>query len=465
MRANSLRCCNEMGTVFRTPMWISALAIAVCACATNSETPPSPWGMDDDVDGGGGDYPRDDPDTQISDDTEIVDTDSDDGATDTDEEDDGNETADTDTEADESTDSGDTDTESPPGVTLSFLVMGDLHGGRDISTQKKVAAAMDDVAAQYAPVLAISAGDITDHGLKGDAASFFETYYVDVYRNLPNLDQVPFYGVLGNHDYCGPVDALMDYTENGWRLDDHVWKHELTVGDIDIAFVHVDTSVLAYYYRMEDWLVSSCPAMQTQFDTKYDDFGFEPQLIIDRARALLDEVSDYEYLFVVGHHPIGGGPCGAEGELGKLRNLVGDFHVTAYFSGHVHVMDFGRDSSTLFVTTGTSGTRGGSGCLEKDGWKNGLWQAAETGFVLATIADDTLKIRFINESGDILIVESTESRAATDDAADLPECADQAPDNRFTCEEQNQFGKCGENWMVGFCCATCFNCSNECLGL
>ena len=41
-------------------------------------------------------------------------------------------------------------------------------------------------------------------------------------------------------------------------------------------------------------------------------------------------------------------------------------------------------------------------------------------------------------------------------------CVDVPPDSRFTCAQQQHWGKCGEPWMRGFCCKSCHGCRDEC---
>ena len=38
-------------------------------------------------------------------------------------------------------------------------------------------------------------------------------------------------------------------------------------------------------------------------------------------------------------------------------------------------------------------------------------------------------------------------------------CSDNPPDSSYTCGQQAGWGKCGETWMVGYCCKSCFNCN------
>jgi len=40
-------------------------------------------------------------------------------------------------------------------------------------------------------------------------------------------------------------------------------------------------------------------------------------------------------------------------------------------------------------------------------------------------------------------------------------CADVPPDSSATCAQQQGWGKCGKDWMKGYCCQTCFGCSGS----
>lgn len=41
---------------------------------------------------------------------------------------------------------------------------------------------------------------------------------------------------------------------------------------------------------------------------------------------------------------------------------------------------------------------------------------------------------------------------------DTCSCSDVAPDTKSTCSQQASWGKCGETWMRGHCCKSCFAC-------
>lgn len=54
------------------------------------------------------------------------------------------------------------------------------------------------------------------------------------------------------------------------------------------------------------------------------------------------------------------------------------------------------------------------------------------------------------------------SLAALAGAVVAAKCLDEAPDASFSCQQQKEWGKCSEDWMVGFCCSTCFGCASGC---
>lgn len=41
-------------------------------------------------------------------------------------------------------------------------------------------------------------------------------------------------------------------------------------------------------------------------------------------------------------------------------------------------------------------------------------------------------------------------------------CSDKPPPGGYTCAQQASWGKCGDAWMVGYCCRSCFACSATC---
>jgi len=56
-----------------------------------------------------------------------------------------------------------------------------------------------------------------------------------------------WYGVLGNRDYNNKyLEAYFYMSKHGWKIDDYFWSHKMKIGEETVAFVHIDTSFLAY---------------------------------------------------------------------------------------------------------------------------------------------------------------------------------------------------------------------------
>ena len=65
----------------------------------------------------------------------------------------------------------------------------------------------------------------------------------DIYRSHNSLETLPFYTILGNHDYHGNVSAqiLYSYYDKNWILPSHYFSFDLE----NTRFVALDTQVLA----------------------------------------------------------------------------------------------------------------------------------------------------------------------------------------------------------------------------
>jgi len=84
-------------------------------------------------------------------------------------------------------------------------------------------------------------------GVSGLTDEHWKTHWADIYQNKPHLKNLTWYGLLGNHDYNnhGLLEEFK-YNKYGWRIDDFFWSHSKTVDGETVAFVHIDTSFLAY---------------------------------------------------------------------------------------------------------------------------------------------------------------------------------------------------------------------------
>lgn len=85
------------------------------------------------------------------------------------------------------------------------------------------------------------------NGVFGVEDPSWETHWANVYQKKSYLKNLKWYGTIGNHDY-GNVGLYSEfkYRKYGWVIEDFFWTHTAKVAGMNIAFVHVDTSFLAY---------------------------------------------------------------------------------------------------------------------------------------------------------------------------------------------------------------------------
>lgn len=97
----------------------------------------------------------------------------------------------------------------PPTTTTTFLVVGDF--GRDgFCCQRDVALEMARAASTLNADFAVNVGDaFYEYGLLSPEEEQVRTTFEDVYNVFPSLAKIPFYSVLGNHEYRGSVEAVM----------------------------------------------------------------------------------------------------------------------------------------------------------------------------------------------------------------------------------------------------------------
>jgi len=108
-----------------------------------------------------------------------------------------------------------------------------------------------------------------------------------------------WYGVIGNRDYRnkGLKKEYLVY-KNGWIIDDFFWHHQMSVDkDYRVAFVHIDTSFLAYGKGGEPG--------NKRMKKYFEKYQWTDAEVLKRIEWHLEENKDAHYKIAVGHHPIG----------------------------------------------------------------------------------------------------------------------------------------------------------------
>ncbi|MGE0741945.1 MAG: purple acid phosphatase family protein [Hyphomonadaceae bacterium] len=271
-----------------------------------------------------------------------------------------------------------------PGSDLHFLVIGDW-GDPNARVQRSVAAAMGRVAADMESDFVVSTGDnFYRQGVRSTEDPQWRESFEDIYA-APSL-QIPWYVVLGNHDYEGSPAAEVDYTRTStrWRMPSRYWRQDMTTSDgTAAAFFFIDTTPIVRLVGLRDAIPQA-------------GFGARDQVIwLERELAACTA----PWKFVVGHHPIfsSGAHGPSEGVAAHVRPLLERYGVQAYFNGHDHDLEHLNASGVDYVCSGS-----GSEVRSVHRVAESRFVAAAPGFVACTLRRDALDIAFIDDNDDRL---------------------------------------------------------------
>ncbi len=198
------------------------------------------------------------------------------------------------------------------GPALSVYVVGDTGSGDH--RLRKTADAMAGAAALVPADMVVMLGDKAyPRGIESAHDPQWRTAFTEPFDH-PSL-AVPFFPVLGNHDYSGKPEAQVGWSQDErWNLPAKYHALERTVGESHrVLFVFLDTNDLLFH-------------------------GREARM---RQMAWLEETlarSKADWKLVVGHQPIvSGGVHGTNAKAKKwLLPVLLAGGVDAYLAGHDH---------------------------------------------------------------------------------------------------------------------------------
>ena len=225
--------------------------------------------------------------------------------------------------------------------SLAFCVIGDWgrHGeAPQLAVAKQLGIAATGVKASFI----ISTGDnFYPDGVVSEFDPSLQSSFENVYT--AHSTHVPWYVVLGNHDYKINPDAEVAYSKISarWKMPARYFSVVKTLsGDTakKAAFFFIDSSPFqAGYYKEEDYAANVSKA-----DTAAQKAWLEDAL----------KNSTATWKFVVGHHPL----YSAGGRKGKTQDMENSFKalfekykVDAYICGHEHQLEYDVPADVHFV--------------------------------------------------------------------------------------------------------------------
>ena len=275
---------------------------------------------------------------------------------------------------------------APAADGLKFIIFGDW-GRNGESDQAEVAAQMARFARETPPKLIISVGDnFYEDGVADTRDPQWQTSFERVYAD-PAL-QVPWYVILGNHDYRGSCAAQLAYGQVSprWQMPARYFQqtHQLnarTTAD----FFYLDTSPMLEMYHSDEKMGPQIRAQDVPAQLAW----FKSALAASTA----------QWKIVIGHHPIySGGLHSDTAELIKnILPLLHEHKVQAYFNGHDHDLQHLVEHKLNLFCSGA-----GSQVRMTFDTQYTKFSKAIPGFTTVNLTADTLEVRMIDYQGRVL---------------------------------------------------------------
>ena len=271
---------------------------------------------------------------------------------------------------------------------INLFVANDL-GRNGYYDQKPIAKLMGVMAEEVGPEAIIATGDVHHFdGISSTQDPLWLTNYELIYTH-PEL-MISWFPVLGNHEYRGNTQAVLDYSKvsRRWQMEGRYYTKVFCdeKAGTSLRVVFIDTTPLIDSYRT---------------DSRYPDAGkqdTEAQLSwLDNTLQSAKE----DWVIVVGHHPMYAETKKDIAEQKDIqRHLLPIFkkngNVAMYICGHIHNFQHIRkpsDSVDYVVNTAGSLSRK---VKETDGTQ---FCSPSTGFSVVSVSKQKLQLHMIDKEG------------------------------------------------------------------
>lgn len=303
-------------------------------------------------------------------------------------------------------DAGMPDGGMPPDTSVRFVVMGDTGEGN--TAQREVAVAIRDLCAREGCDFVLLLGDnFYESGVESVTDPQWTTKFEEPYRDI----ELPFYPVLGNHDYGG---NLFGIRQGGLG-------NEFDRGPIEVAYSAHSTrwEMPATHYAMRIGDVGIIALDTNSILWGNIENGDQRAWYAEALR----EVEGARWVILAGHHPyLSNGRHGNAGsyesiEVGgvelpnplpilngaSVRNFFDDLvcgTVDIYFAGHDHNRQMIDEPDALcgahIVVSGAGAKTTG---FESSANRTLFADDTTEGFVYVVVEGDNMTLRFVDSTG------------------------------------------------------------------
>lgn len=276
---------------------------------------------------------------------------------------------------------------------ISLFVANDL-GRNGYYDQKNIAALMGEMAEVIGPEAVLALGDVHHfYGVASTTDPLWMTNYESIYTH-PEL-MIPWLPILGNHEYRGNTQAVLDYSHvsRRWMMEGRYYSKvfsEEEDGKVSVRIIFLDTTPMIERYH---------------HSTTYPDV--DGQNVVTQLEWLdhtLDNATE-DWVVVVGHHPVYA-QTGKDiiEQLDMQRNLLPilDKHrqkVAMYVCGHIHNFQHirrGNDGIDFVVNSAGALARKVEPC------EGTVFCSPEPGFSVLSATADRLCLSMVDKTGSVI---------------------------------------------------------------
>ena len=272
---------------------------------------------------------------------------------------------------------------------INLMVVSDA-GRNGYYDQKPIAELMGAVADEAGPDAVLALGD-THHyqGVQSVDDPLWLTNFELIYRH-PEL-QVDWYPVLGNHEYRGNTQAVLDYSAKSrrWEMPGRYYTRTFSHGNTSLKVVFIDTAPLIDKYRR-----------------KTDEYPDADRQNMEKQLQWLDSTLDKtteDWVVVVGHHPVYANTDKEDSERGDMQKRIDTIlrkhRVDMYICGHIHNFQHirmpGSDIDYIVNSAGALSRKTSPGA-------GTVFCSGRPGFSYLAATKDTLKLHMIDRDGTVI---------------------------------------------------------------
>ena len=273
---------------------------------------------------------------------------------------------------------------------INLFIANDL-GRNGYYEQKNIAALMGEMAGEVGPEAVIAAGDV--HHFEGVISTqdpLWMTNYELSYSH-PEL-MISWFPVLGNHEYRGSTQAVLDYrnVSRRWEIGGRYYTKVYDDNGVSIRLVLIDTTPLINRYH---------------HDSTYPDIDSQD---IDAQLKWIDETlnaAKEDWVIVVGHHPMYAQTKKDEIEQKDMQSRLLPIlqrykdKVAMYVCGHIHNFQHirrGNDGIDYVVNTSASLAR------KVSATEGTVFCSPSEGFSVVSATKQQLNLYMIDKTGNVI---------------------------------------------------------------